>query len=100
MCERTLTDSFRTFIATRTLEQYEYRCFSGFTSDVKVWEVVYDKSGTFKEVTRAFELKGHTAGVYHFSFSQGSNRMASVSKDGTWKLWDTDSKLCFPSLIN
>ncbi|BFZ18412.1 hypothetical protein BsWGS_21451 [Bradybaena similaris] len=63
---------------------------SGFTPDVKVWEVVFDKSGTFHEVKRAFELKGHGAGVYCFSFNNDSRRMASVSKDGTWKYWDTD----------
>uniref|UniRef100_A0A8C9ENV5 Transducin beta like 2 n=1 Tax=Pavo cristatus TaxID=9049 RepID=A0A8C9ENV5_PAVCR len=62
----------------------------GFTPDVKVWEVCFGKSGDFREVTRAFELKGHTAGVYSFSFSNDSRRMATVSKDGTWKFWDTD----------
>jgi len=63
---------------------------SGFTPDVKVWEVCFDKSGSFKEVTRAFELKGHTASVYCFAFNSDSHRMASVSKDGTWRLWDTN----------
>ncbi|XP_077167396.1 transducin beta-like protein 2 isoform X1 [Paroedura picta] len=62
----------------------------GFTPDVKVWEVCFSKSGDFREVARAFELKGHTAGVYSFSFSNDSRRMATVSKDSTWKLWDTD----------
>jgi len=61
----------------------------GFTSDVKVWQVVFDKMGEFKEVSRAFELKGHTAGVESFAFNDDSSRMASVSKDKTWKLWDT-----------
>lgn len=62
----------------------------GFTPDVKVWEVCYDKNRLFKEVSRAFELKGHMAGVRCFSFNYDSSRMASVSKDGTWKFWDTD----------
>ncbi|NWX90690.1 TBL2 protein, partial [Nothoprocta pentlandii] len=62
----------------------------GFTPDVKVWEVCFSKSGDFREVTRAFELKGHAAGVHFFSFSNDSRRMATVSKDGTWKFWDTD----------
>lgn len=62
----------------------------GFTPDVKVWEVCFSKGGDFQEVTRAFELKGHKAGVCSFSFSNDSRRMATVSKDGTWKLWDTD----------
>ncbi|XP_043574569.1 transducin beta-like protein 2 isoform X1 [Chiloscyllium plagiosum] len=62
----------------------------GFTPDVKVWEVCFTKSGSFREVMRAFDLKGHSAGIYSFAFSNDSTRMATVSKDGTWKLWDTD----------
>ncbi|KAG7483824.1 hypothetical protein MATL_G00042440 [Megalops atlanticus] len=62
----------------------------GFTPDVKVWEVCFGKSGEFREVVRAFDLKGHSAGVYSFAFSNDSRRMVTVSKDGTWKLWDTD----------
>lgn len=61
---------------------------SGFTPDVKVWEVCFSKTGDFKEVKRAFELKGHTSGVFCFAFSNDSSRMASVSRDGTWRLWD------------
>ncbi|KAG7275021.1 hypothetical protein CRUP_030540 [Coryphaenoides rupestris] len=62
----------------------------GFTPDVKVWEVCFGKGGEFREVTRAFDLKGHSAGVHAFAFSNDSHRMVSVSKDGTWKLWNTD----------
>ncbi|CAF97319.1 unnamed protein product, partial [Tetraodon nigroviridis] len=62
----------------------------GFTPDVKVWEVCFGKTGDFREVTRAFELKGHSAGVHAFAFSNDSHRMVTVSKDGTWKLWNTD----------
>ncbi|XP_029468898.1 transducin beta-like protein 2 [Rhinatrema bivittatum] len=62
----------------------------GFTPDVKVWEVCFTKAGDFREVARAFDLKGHSAGVFSFSFSNDSRRMATISKDGTWKLWDTD----------
>lgn len=63
----------------------------GFTPDVKVWQVCFHKTnGEFKEIKRAFELKGHSAGVSHFSFNADSTRMASISKDKTWKLWDTN----------
>ncbi|XP_020787926.1 transducin beta-like protein 2 [Boleophthalmus pectinirostris] len=62
----------------------------GFTPDVKVWEVCFGKGGEFREVIRAFDLKGHSAGVHAFAFSNNSDRMATVSKDGTWKLWNTD----------
>ncbi|XP_020894686.1 transducin beta-like protein 2 isoform X2 [Exaiptasia diaphana] len=63
---------------------------AGFTPDVKLWEVEFDKSDGFRKVSRAMELKGHTAGVYHFTFSSDSTRMATVSKDGTWRVWDID----------
>ena len=54
---------------------YEYLfIFSGFTPDVKVWEVCFNKNNTFHEVRRAFELKGHSAGVYSFSFNNDSTR--------------------------
>lgn len=62
----------------------------GFTPDVKVWEVCFAKTGGFREVSRAFELKGHSAAVHSFGFSNDSHRMATVSKDGTWRLWDTN----------
>ncbi|XP_077995758.1 transducin beta-like protein 2 [Glandiceps talaboti] len=62
----------------------------GFTPDVKIWEVTFSKNGEFKEVVRAMELKGHKASVYYFAFSIDSTRMATISKDGTWKIWDTN----------
>lgn len=62
---------------------------SGFTPDVKVWEVVFTKSGEFDRVARAFELKGHTSGVHDFAFSSDSSRVATISKDGHWRVFDT-----------
>jgi len=62
---------------------------SGFTPDVKVWEVKFSRAGEFEKVSRAFDLTGHSSGVYSFSFSADSGRMATVSKDGTWKVFDT-----------
>jgi len=62
---------------------------SGFTADVKMWHVGF-KNGEFQKVSRALELKGHSAGVYSFSFTSDSKRMATVSKDGNWKVWDID----------
>lgn len=77
------------FAAVSTCGRFFGVC--GFTPDVKLWEVLFDKNGEFREIKRAFELKGHSAGVYNFSFNTDSTRMASVSKDQTWKLWDTNS---------
>jgi len=63
---------------------------SGFTPEVKLWQVCYSKSGSFERTTRAFELTGHTSGVLSFDFSPDSRRMVTVSKDGTWRLYNTD----------
>jgi len=63
---------------------------SGFTSDVKIWEVKFSRTGEFEKVARAFELTGHSSGVYGFSFNGDSSLMATVSKDGTWKVYNTN----------
>jgi WD40 repeat protein len=60
-------------------------------SDVRFFEVCFEKSnGNFKEIRKAFELKGHNAQVTCFSLNKDSTRAATVSKDNTWKLWNTD----------
>ncbi|PPD91853.1 hypothetical protein GOBAR_DD11212 [Gossypium barbadense] len=38
---------------------------AAFTADVKVWEIVYSKDGSVKEVSKAMQLKGHKAFRYH-----------------------------------
>lgn len=63
--------------------------FTGFAPDVKVWEVKFTKSGEFQEVKRAFELTGHASGVYDMAFDVDSSHMATISKDGTWKVFNT-----------
>lgn len=64
---------------------------SGFMSDVRFFEVCFDKTtGNFKEIRKAFDLKGHDAQVLGFSLNKDSTRAATISKDNTWKLWNTD----------
>lgn len=60
----------------------------GFTSEVRTWEVCFDKGGIFTQIKPAFQLS-HSAGVYNFSFNADSTKIATVSKDMTWKLWNT-----------
>ncbi|KAK7066221.1 Transducin beta-like protein 2 [Halocaridina rubra] len=63
---------------------------TGFTPDVKIWQVKYSKSDTFEGVRRVFDLSGHNAGIYSCGINSDSTRMVSVSKDGTWRLYDTN----------
>ncbi|CAF0994298.1 unnamed protein product [Rotaria sordida] len=64
---------------------------SGFMSDVRFFEVCFEKSnGNFKEIRKIFDLKGHNAQVLCFSLNKDSTRAATISKDNTWKLWNTD----------
>lgn len=61
---------------------------SGFAPDVKLWEVVFTKSGEFKQVNRAFELTGHNSGVFDFDFSADCSQVVTISKDGNWRLFN------------
>ncbi|VDN04844.1 unnamed protein product [Thelazia callipaeda] len=63
---------------------------SGFTPDVFVFEVLLDRHGNFQDLKKVFDLKGHSSGIYSFSFNQSSTRCVTASKDGTWNLYDTD----------
>ncbi|KAK4873636.1 hypothetical protein RN001_012996 [Aquatica leii] len=67
----------------------KYIVASGFAPDVKVWEVIFNKSGEFQEAKRIFDLTGHTSGVYDVAFDVDTSNIATVSKDGTWKLFNT-----------
>ncbi|KAG7207439.1 hypothetical protein KM043_009082 [Ampulex compressa] len=62
---------------------------SGFTPDVNVWEVVFTKSGEFKQVEKAFDLAGHSSGILDFNFNADTSHTATVSKDGTYRLYNT-----------
>ncbi|KAJ8979981.1 hypothetical protein NQ317_013730 [Molorchus minor] len=64
---------------------------SGFTPEARVWEVTFNKEGAFQDVKQVKELTlgGHSSGVYDVTFDVDSSHMATVSKDGTWKLFDT-----------
>lgn len=62
---------------------------SGFSPDCKIWEVKFTKTGEYQKTVRAFDLSGHTSGIYDIAFDQDSSHIATISKDGTWKLYDT-----------
>ncbi|XP_047503560.1 transducin beta-like protein 2 isoform X2 [Pieris napi] len=65
---------------------------TGFSPDVKVMEVCFTRNGDFKQVVKAFELTGHNSGIYDVAFTPDTSHIATISKDGTWKLFHTNIK--------
>ncbi|KAL6125980.1 hypothetical protein ACLB2K_074031 [Fragaria x ananassa] len=61
---------------------------AAFTADVKVWEIVYLKDGSVKEVTKAMQLKGHKSAVTWLCFTPDSEQIITASKDGSIRIWN------------
>jgi WD40 repeat protein len=65
-----------------------------FTGDVKIYEVATQKgsdSWAFNGVVQAMNLvNGHSSSVNDLSFASDTKRLATCSKDGTWKMWNID----------
>lgn len=65
-----------------------FLAIAAFTADVKIWEVVYEKSGSVKELSKVMQLKGHKSAVTWLSFMWDSQRIVTASKEGTIKIWN------------
>ncbi|CAA6656239.1 unnamed protein product [Spirodela intermedia] len=61
---------------------------AAFTADVKVWEVIYSKDGSVKEILRAMQLKGHESAVTWLCFTPDSERIITASKDRFIRVWN------------
>ncbi|KAH1108640.1 hypothetical protein J1N35_012408 [Gossypium stocksii] len=61
---------------------------AAFTADVKVWEIVYAKDGSVKEVLNVMQLKGHKSAVTWLCFSPNSEQIITTSKDGSMRVWN------------
>ncbi|CAL5340197.1 unnamed protein product [Camellia sinensis] len=61
---------------------------AAFTADVKVWEIVYSKDGSVKEVSKAMQLKGHKSAVTWLCFAPNSEQIITASKDGSIRIWN------------
>ncbi|XP_061716088.1 transducin beta-like protein 2 isoform X2 [Cydia pomonella] len=62
---------------------------TGQVTDIKVMEVCFTKNGEYKQVTKAYDLTGHSSGIYDVAFDVDTSHIATISKDGTWKLYHT-----------
>ncbi|KAJ0758968.1 putative transcription factor WD40-like family [Helianthus annuus] len=60
---------------------------AAFTADVKVWEIVYSKDSSVKEVTKVMQLKGHKC-CYMAVVYTDSERIITASKDGSIRVWN------------
>nr|UUJ75336.1 WD40 transcription factor [Juglans regia] len=61
---------------------------AAFTADAKVWEIVYSKDGSVKEVLKAMQLKGHKSAVTWLCFAPNSEQIITASKDGSVRIWN------------
>ncbi|XP_077235523.1 transducin/WD40 repeat-like superfamily protein [Tasmannia lanceolata] len=61
---------------------------AAFTADVKVWEIVYAKDGSVKEVSKVMQLKGHKSAVTWLCFAPNSEQIITASKDGSIRVWN------------
>ena len=61
-----------------------------FASDVKLWQLEFDRQKAFRACTKAMELKGHSAGVHSIAFNADASRAVTASKDHTLRVWRLD----------
>ncbi|CAN6291009.1 unnamed protein product [Urochloa humidicola] len=61
---------------------------AAFTADVKVWEIVYSKDSSVKEVNKVMQLKGHKSAVTCLCFAPNSEQIITASKDGSIRVWN------------
>ncbi|KAH1045025.1 hypothetical protein GYH30_026312 [Glycine max] len=61
---------------------------AAFTADVKIWEIVYAKDGSVKEVLNVMQLKGHKSAVTWLCFMPNSEQIITASKDGSMRIWN------------
>ncbi|KAM7276058.1 hypothetical protein ACFE04_017924 [Oxalis oulophora] len=61
---------------------------AAFTADVKIWEIVYSKDGSAKEIVKVMQLKGHKSAVTWLCFAPDSEKIITASKDGSIRIWN------------
>lgn len=61
---------------------------AAFTADVKVWEIIYSKDGSVKEIVKVMQLKGHKSAVTWLCFTPNSEQIITASKDGSIRIWN------------
>ncbi|KAE8906507.1 hypothetical protein PF005_g6703 [Phytophthora fragariae] len=69
-----------------------YIAVAAYTPEVKIYEIAREKSGAFKKVNKIMTLQGHRTGVMDLAFDGSDklpvNRVVTISKDASIRLWD------------
>lgn len=60
-----------------------------------MWEVKFAKTGEYQKSVNVFNLSGHNSGIFDLAIDKDTSHIATISKDGTWKIFDTKSTLVY-----
>ncbi|VDN27928.1 unnamed protein product [Cylicostephanus goldi] len=53
-------------------------------------KVTFNREGVFQDAKKAFNLTDHHSGVFSVAFNSNASRAVTVSRDGFWRVFDTD----------
>jgi WD40 repeat protein len=63
---------------------------ASWSSEVKIFEILRKKDGSFDKVAHLGSLVGHKQSVYAVAFAPNNTNVVTLSKDGSMKLWNLD----------
>jgi len=88
-------DNLGTFTTAQLRNHHVLRSDNGrflavaaWTSDVMILELKVNKDGGLKSFGKAMTLKGHRQGIIDLAFNTHDDKIVTLSKDQTIKLWD------------
>ncbi|KAL8511169.1 hypothetical protein ACS0TY_017843 [Phlomoides rotata] len=74
------------------LQKLQYVAFTTllvhYRNNQQVWEIVYSKDGSVKEILNVMQLKCHKSAVTWLCFSPNSDQIITTSKDGSIRIWN------------
>ncbi|KAJ0052969.1 hypothetical protein Pint_00248 [Pistacia integerrima] len=87
------TADVKVSIAAVAINAYDHIHLMGYfliiyESPYEVWEIVYSKDGSVKEVSKAMQLKGHKSAVTWLCFAPNSEQIITASKDDSIRIWN------------
>jgi len=59
-----------------------------FTADVRIFEIGFDRMGTFSGIHKILDLAGHRKKVTSIDFSPDCSKVVTASEDGTVRIWN------------